>query len=93
MKDEKGQPEPPLSDVDAAKTIPKTMHSKAIAILTYLKAIPDCITRDKTEQVKIEIEIIPGSNISDLVSDAMTSRKNFNPAGSKEFSIHYHCLS
>ena len=85
VKDEKGQPEPPLSHVDAAKTIPKTMHSKAIAILTYLKAIPDCITRDKTEQVKIEI--IPGSNMSDLVSDAMTSRKNFNPAGSKEFSI------
>ena len=35
--------------------------------------------------MKIEGETIPGSNISDLVSDAMRSRKNFNPTGSKEF--------
>ena len=28
---------------------------------------------------------IPDSNISDLVSDAMRSRKGFNPTGSKEF--------
>ena len=43
------------------------------------------ITWDKTGQVKIEGEIIPGSNISDLVSDAMRSRRNFNRTGSKEF--------
>ena len=35
--------------------------------------------------MKIEGETIPGLNISDLASDAMTSRKDFNPAGSKEF--------
>ena len=35
--------------------------------------------------MKIEGETIPGSNISDLVSDAMRSRKDFNPTGSKEF--------
>ena len=35
--------------------------------------------------MKIEGETIPGSNISDLVSDAMRSRRNFNPTGSKEF--------
>ena len=40
---------------------------------------------DKTGQVKIEGEIIAGSNISDLVSDAMRSRRNFNTTGSKEF--------
>ena len=43
------------------------------------------ITWNKTGQVKIEDESIPGSNISDLVSDAMRSRKNFNPKGSKGF--------
>ena len=35
--------------------------------------------------MKIEGETIPGSNISDLVSDAMRSRRNFNPTGAKEF--------
>ena len=43
------------------------------------------ITWDKTGKVKIEGETIPGSNISDLVSDAMRSRRNFNPKGAKEF--------
>jgi hypothetical protein len=28
---------------------------------------------------------IPHSNISDLISDAVRKRKNFNPTGSKEF--------
>ena len=35
--------------------------------------------------MKIEGETIPGSNISDLVSDAMRCRKDFNPTGAKEF--------
>ena len=50
-----------------------------------MKAKPNVITWDKTGQVKIEGEIIPGSNISDLVSDATRSGKNFNPTGAKEF--------
>ncbi len=33
---------------------------------------------------------IPHSNISDLISDAVRGRKNFNPTGSKEF---FHVLS
>ena len=43
------------------------------------------ITWDKTGQVKIEGETIPGSNISDLISDAMRFGKDFNRTGSKEF--------
>ena len=35
--------------------------------------------------MKLEGEIIPQSNISDLISDALRARKNFNPTGSKEF--------
>ena len=50
-----------------------------------MKTRPDLITWDKSGQVKIEGETIPDSKISDLVSDAMRSRKNFNPTGSKEF--------
>ena len=61
------------------------MRPRATALLSRLKAKPDVITWDKTGKVKIDGETIPGSNISDLVSDAMRSRKNFNPTGSKEF--------
>ena len=61
------------------------MRLRATALLSRLKAKPGVITWDKTGQVKFEGEIIPNSNISDLVSDAMRSRRNFNPMGSKEF--------
>ena len=61
------------------------MRPRATALLARLKVKPDVITWDKTGQVKIEGEVIPGSNILDLVGDAMRSRKNFNPTGSKEF--------
>ena len=35
--------------------------------------------------MKLEGENIPQSNISDLISDALRARKNFNPTGSKDF--------
>ena len=36
-------------------------------------------------QVLVDGVLIPKSNISDLVSDAMRSRKHFNPVGVREF--------
>ena len=55
------------------------------SLLNRIKTRPGVITWDKTGQVKIEGETIPNSNISDLVSDAMRSRKDFNPTGAKKF--------
>ena len=74
-----------LTDEVIVKHIPKTMQSRATAILNRLKERPDIITWDKTGEVKLEGENIPQSNISDLISDALRARKNFNPTGSKEF--------
>ena len=85
VKKEEQQANPQLSHADVVEHIPRTMRPRATALLSRLKAKPDVITWDKTRQVKIEGEVIPGSNISDLVSDAMRSRRNFNPTGSKEF--------
>ena len=85
VKKEEQRVEQQLPDADVVEPIPRTMRPRATALLSRLKAKPDVITWDKTGQVKIEGEIIPGSNISDLVSDAMRSRRNFNPTGSKEF--------
>ena len=61
------------------------MRPRAAALLSRLKAKPDVVMWDKTGQVKIEGETIPGSNISDLISDDMRSRKDFDPTGAKEF--------
>ena len=74
-----------LSDAVVVEHIPKTMRPRATAILKRLKERPDIITWDKTGQVKLEGQSIPQSNISDLISDALRARKNFNSTGSKEF--------
>ena len=81
-------PPPPnntqLSDEVVVEHTPKTMRPRATAILNRLKERPDVITWDKAGEVKLEGENIPQSNISDLISDALRARKNFNPTGSKE---------
>ena len=65
--------------------IPKTMKSRAEALLAHLKERGDVITWDDMGQVLVDGVLIPKSNISDLVSDAMRSRKHFNPIGVREF--------
>ncbi len=61
------------------------MRPRAAALLNRLKARPDVITWDKSGEVSVTGKTIPQSNISDLISDALRARKNFNPTGSKEF--------
>ena len=65
--------------------IPKTMKTRAEALLAHLKERGDVITWDDMGQVLVDGVLIPKSNISDLVSDAMRSRKHFNPVGVREF--------
>ncbi len=74
-----------LSDNIIVRGIPKTMRTRAIALLERLKARPDVISWDDMGQVKIDGVFIPKSNISDLVSSAMRSRKYFDPVASQEF--------
>ena len=49
--------------------IPKTMKSRAEALLAHLKERGDVITWDDMGQVLLDGVLIPKSNISDLVSD------------------------
>ena len=79
LKDEEKQPALELPGAVTVDHMPKTMRPKATALLRQLKARPDVISWDKTGQVNIEGETIKDSNISDLISDAMRARKNFNP--------------
>ena len=63
---------------------------KSRGITGTFKERGDVITWDDMGQVLIDGVLIPKSNISDLVSDAMRSRKHFNPIGVREF---YNVLS
>ena len=65
--------------------IPKTMKTRAEALLAHLKERGDVITWDDMGQVLLDGVLIPKSNISDLISDAMRPRKHFNPVGVREF--------
>ena len=82
---EQGEERGELSDDIIVPGIPKTMRTRAIALLERLKARPDVISWDDMGQVKIDGVFIPKSNISDLVSSAMRSRKHFDPIASQEF--------
>ena len=80
-----GQEGRELSDDMIVRGIPKTMRTRALALLERLKAKPDVVSWDDMGQVKIDGTLIPKSNISDLISSAMRSRKHFDPVGSQEF--------
>ncbi len=85
VQDSLGEERKELSDDIIVRGIPKTMRTRAIALLERLKARPDVISWDDMGQVKIDGVLIPKSNISDLVSSAMRSRKYFDPIASQEF--------
>ena len=74
-----------LSDEMIVRGIPKNMKTRAQALLARLKEREDAITWDDRGQVILKGTLIPKSNISDLISDAMRSRKHFNPVGVREF--------
>ena len=86
---EEEEEEEPLEDALSVEMIvrgiPKTMKTRAEALLAHLKERGDVITWDDMGQVLVDGVLIPKSNISDLVSDAMRSRKHFNPVGVREF--------
>ena len=84
----RGEKEPSvesLSDEMIVRGIPKNMKTRAQALLARLKEREDAITWDDRGQVILKGDLIPKSNISDLISDAMRSRKHFNPVGVREF--------
>ena len=74
-----------LSAEMIVRGIPKTMKTRAQALLERLKEREDVITWDDMGQVLLNGVLILKSNISDLISDAMRSRKHFNPVGVREF--------
>jgi hypothetical protein len=74
----------PLSDADVIGHLPATLRPKATTLLRCLKARPDVISWDESGQVIVDGKENLDSNISDLVSDTLRARKNFNPKGAQE---------
>jgi hypothetical protein len=81
----KSKDKAPLSDADVIGHLHVTLRPTAATLLKCLKARPDVFSWDESGQVKVDGKEIPDSNISDLVSDAMRARRNFNPKGGQEF--------
>lgn len=75
----------PLADLDVIAHLPARQRPKAAVLLKRLRARPDVISWDEDGKVKVDGKEIVDSNISDLVSDAVRARKNFNPTGAREF--------
>ena len=81
----RGEEDESMSIEMIVRSIPKSMKKRAEALLAHLKEREDVITWDDMGQVLVDGVLIPRSNITDLVSDAMRPRKNFNPVGVHEF--------
>ena len=81
VQDSLGEEREELSDDIIVRGIPKTMRTRAIALLERLKARPDVISWDDMGQVKIDGVFIPKSNISDLISAANTPQNLFSVLG------------
>ena len=84
------QPEPvDLPDnieTDILESVPPTMKTRARQLVKKLKENKDLITWDDKAQLVYEGKPIPGSNVVDLVNDALRHRKNFNPHGWRLFA-------
>ena len=84
------QPEPvDLPDnieTDILESVPPTMKTRARQLVKTLKESKDLIKWDDKAQLVYEGKPIPGSNVVDLVNDALRHRKNFNPHGWRLFA-------
>ena len=75
----------PLRDEDVVAHLPATLRPKAVALLKRLRADPGVISWNESGRVKVDGTEIANSNISDLVSDAVRTRKSFHPTGARRF--------
>ena len=73
-------------EADIMESVPPTMKSRARQLVKKLKKNKDLITWDDKGQMIYEGKPVVGSNVIDLVNDALRHRKNFNPHGWRLFA-------
>lgn len=74
---------------DTLSTIPKTMQTKAKALMKYMQMDQD-ISWDTKGQLVLKGQVIPKSNVIDLLHDSVRPRKTSKkPKGWKELRRHF----
>lgn len=74
--------------------VPKSYHGKARALLKYLCDIPSSkISWNRRGLVSIDGVVVTGSNISDLINDAIRERKTVKATGRIQFAQLLHDIN
>ena len=76
----------PLSDSEILDAIPKNSKTLARSMINRLKANQDQLTWNNKGEIVVGGNPVVGSNIIDLISDQLKSRKHFNPTGWEAFT-------
>ncbi len=72
-------------EVEVLASVPKTMKKKAELLLQRIKTSPSIRWTEKGELIYKD-QMIPNTNISDLVNDTLRKRKRFEPEGWQTFA-------
>jgi len=74
-------------DQSILEAFPKTMKARARQMLNVIKHKGgDIIGYNDQGQLLYNKQVVPGSNVSDLIRDAMQKRQGFNPTGWQSFA-------
>ena len=86
-KQELAPPPPPAKDLESEVflTVPKALKRKAEALIHRLKKDPTISWNERGELI-YQGRIVPGTNMTDLINDALRPRKTFEPHGWQEFA-------
>lgn len=70
---------------DILRTVPKTLRRKAEALLDRIKRHPD-MTWNERGEFTYKGKTLSGTNVVDLINDAIRHRKTFQPHGWQDFA-------
>lgn len=66
-------------DSNIIKSLPKNSQSEGELILNHLRKYPEVITWNERGEIIFKGDVVPGSNLTDLVSSVTTARKSNLP--------------
>lgn len=75
-----------ISEAEILGTVPKKFQTQARGLLQWMRRSPGSIRWDDRGVVSLDGNTIDGSSITDLVNDALRSRKGFSPIGRFDFA-------
>ncbi len=78
--------QPEFTDADILGTVPKKYRNEAQGLLNWVKKNPQAIRWDNKGEISINGNPVLGSHISDLINDAVRSRKGIAPTGRDAFT-------